>query len=80
MTGDHDLQALLHARHPDPFAVLGLHADAQGRLCVRALLPGAQTVEVVDALSRRSVAARAAPIALLPPRADGQAAAPDAVG
>ncbi|MGA1288586.1 MAG: 1,4-alpha-glucan branching protein GlgB [Rubrivivax sp.] len=57
MTGDHDLQALLHARHPDPFSVLGLHADSQGRLWVRALLPGAQTVEVVDALSRRSVAA-----------------------
>ena len=44
--------ALLQARHHDPFALLGMHTDAQGRLWVRALLPGAQQVQVleVDAL------------------------------
>jgi 1,4-alpha-glucan branching enzyme len=59
MIADHDLQALLQARHPDPFSVLGLHADAQGRLWVRALLPGAVQAEVVDAVTRRRVAALA---------------------
>lgn len=44
-----DVDALLAARHRDPFAVLGLHADAAGRLFVRALLPGATAVDVVDA-------------------------------
>ena len=42
MLPDTDLQALLQARHPDPFAALGLQADAQGTLWVRALLPGAE--------------------------------------
>ena len=32
MLTDDYLHALLQARHPDPFAVLGLHADAQGAL------------------------------------------------
>jgi len=59
MLPDHDLQALLQARHADPFSVLGLHADAQGRLWVRALLPGAVQAEVVDAVTRRRVAALA---------------------
>ena len=31
------VQALLEARHPDPFAVLGMHADAYGDLWVRVL-------------------------------------------
>ncbi|MCP5474872.1 MAG: 1,4-alpha-glucan branching protein GlgB [Rhodanobacteraceae bacterium] len=39
-------QALLEARHGDPFAVLGLHADGRGQLWLRALLPGASRVEV----------------------------------
>ena len=45
--------ALLAARHADPFAVLGLHADAAGALWLRALLPGADTVDVLDAEHRR---------------------------
>jgi 1,4-alpha-glucan branching enzyme len=49
MLSDEDVQALVHARHPDPFAVLGLHADAQGALWLRALLPQAAGVAVVDA-------------------------------
>jgi len=51
-----EIAALLAARHPDPFAVLGLHADGEGRLWLRALLPGADAVEVLDAASGRCVA------------------------
>lgn len=46
-----DIEDLLAARHADPFAVLGLHADADGRLWLRALLPGAVSVGVIDALT-----------------------------
>ncbi|EMH3298199.1 1,4-alpha-glucan branching protein, partial [Burkholderia multivorans] len=35
-----DIDALLGARHPDPFACLGPHAHDGGTI-VRALLPGA---------------------------------------
>ncbi|MEK1904499.1 MAG: 1,4-alpha-glucan branching protein GlgB [Pseudomonas sp.] len=38
-----DIQALVRAEHPDPFAVLGPHGDA-----VRAYLPGALRVELLD--------------------------------
>jgi 1,4-alpha-glucan branching enzyme len=59
-----DVQALVEARHSDPFAALGLHADDQGALWVRAMLPGATAVGMheaahglrVAALSRRHVA------------------------
>ncbi|MFN7521083.1 MAG: GlgB N-terminal domain-containing protein, partial [Lysobacteraceae bacterium] len=47
--------ALLAARHADPFAVLGLHADAAGTLWVRALLPGADSVDVLDAATGKAV-------------------------
>jgi 1,4-alpha-glucan branching enzyme len=43
-----DLVALCEARHGDPFAVLGPHADAAGRVWVRAFVPGAQSVTAVD--------------------------------
>jgi 1,4-alpha-glucan branching enzyme len=46
-------EALAHARHGDPFALLGPHQTPAGP-AVRALLPGAQSVEVV----RRSDGAR----------------------
>ena len=49
------IDALLAARHPDPFAVLGLHADARGALWLRALLPGAAAVEVLDAATGKKV-------------------------
>ncbi len=55
MLDKHDIAALLAARHPDPFAVLGLHADAAGKWWLRALLPGAQSVEVLDAASGKSL-------------------------
>ncbi|MCA8505267.1 1,4-alpha-glucan branching protein GlgB [Burkholderia multivorans] len=41
-----DIDALLGARHPDPFACLGPHAHDGGTI-VRALLPGAQHVRVL---------------------------------
>jgi len=56
MLEDIDLQALLGARHPDPFAVLGLHADGDGRLWVRTLLPGARSVVVHDTATGRRIA------------------------
>jgi 1,4-alpha-glucan branching enzyme len=61
---DPDIAALLQARHPDPFAVLGPHADARGHVRVRALLPEAKTVTVVDAAS-------AAPLGTLAHRGNG---------
>ena len=56
MLPEADLHALLQARHPDPFAVLGLHAGAGGALWVRALLPGAAEVAVLEAGSDRALA------------------------
>ncbi|MFZ4650532.1 MAG: 1,4-alpha-glucan branching protein GlgB [Rubrivivax sp.] len=56
MLSDADLQALLQARHPDPFAVLGMHTDADGELWVRALLPGAAEVALQDTRGGRRVA------------------------
>jgi 1,4-alpha-glucan branching enzyme len=41
------IDALVEARHGDPFALLGPHAQARG-VAVRAFLPGAEAVEVVD--------------------------------
>ena len=45
---DEAVRALIHARHGDPFAVLGMHV-ADGGVVVRALLPQASRVQVVDA-------------------------------
>jgi 1,4-alpha-glucan branching enzyme len=56
MLSDDDLQALLEARHGDPFAVLGMHRDAEGALWVRALLPRALQVTVHDTKTGRRVA------------------------
>ena len=41
-----DIEALLGARHDDPFAVLGPH-EVPGGVAVRAFVPGAETVEAV---------------------------------
>ena len=57
MMQDPDVQALVKARHTDPFAVLGLHEEADGRLWLRALLPGAQQVVVFDAVTGKPVVA-----------------------
>ena len=45
---EHDRQALLDARHGDPFSVLGLHANGEGGFALRVLLPGAQRVQVLS--------------------------------
>ena len=55
MLPEPDLHALLGARHPDPFAVLGQHADASGTLWQRALLPGATAVTLLDAASGKAL-------------------------
>lgn len=55
MLGQGDIAALLEARHPDPFAVLGLHADDAGKLWLRALLPGAVSVELIDVAGERAL-------------------------
>ena len=55
MMQDADVQALVTARHSDPFSVLGLHEDAEGRLWLRSLLPGAQQVVVIDAATGKSI-------------------------
>jgi 1,4-alpha-glucan branching enzyme len=56
MISDTDLAALIGARHHDPFAVLGLHADADGRLWLRAMLPGANSATALDALTGKTIA------------------------
>ncbi|WP_439686025.1 1,4-alpha-glucan branching protein GlgB [Cupriavidus oxalaticus] len=48
MLPGHELDALLGARHHDPFAVLGPHRDGDG-LLVRACLPGAVAVQLAAA-------------------------------
>jgi 1,4-alpha-glucan branching enzyme len=51
------VEALLSADHPDPFAFLGMHSEAGGRaVVVRAFLPGARKVAVVDAATGSAVA------------------------
>jgi 1,4-alpha-glucan branching enzyme len=57
MLHDDDLNALLGARHSDPFSVLGMHSDSDGDLWVRALLPGATEVALHDTRTGKRVAA-----------------------
>jgi 1,4-alpha-glucan branching enzyme len=49
MTSDHDIELVRHAAHGDPFAVLGVHNDVQGRPWLRVMLPDATHVTVLDA-------------------------------
>ena len=56
MLSDVDVSALVGAHHPDPYAALGMHADACGALWVRVLLPAAAVVAVHDAATERRVA------------------------
>jgi 1,4-alpha-glucan branching enzyme len=46
-----DFEALIHARHADPFAVLGIHADAAGGFVARTFQPGAVKVVLKGPLS-----------------------------
>ena len=50
-----EVDALLGARHPDPFSLLGLHAAADGQLWLRAMLPGAVSVVVRDTAGKKIV-------------------------
>jgi 1,4-alpha-glucan branching enzyme len=42
------VEAILQARHGDPFSVLGPHQIQPGRWEVRAMLPDAQAVEILS--------------------------------
>jgi 1,4-alpha-glucan branching enzyme len=45
-----EIEAIVAARHGDPFAFLGMHKTAAG-ICVRAFLPAASAMAVVDSAS-----------------------------
>ena len=49
------IAAILGARHSDPFAVLGLHTDADNRLRLSAFLPGASEVVAIDSATGKRV-------------------------
>jgi 1,4-alpha-glucan branching enzyme len=51
-----EIIALCRAEHGDPYAVLGMHTDADGGLWVRSLQPGALAVAVLDAKTGKQVA------------------------
>jgi 1,4-alpha-glucan branching enzyme len=55
---DHRWQALAEARCDQPFAWLGPHRGDAGDLAVRAFVPGARSIEIVDARGRRLAHAR----------------------
>ena len=50
-----EVDALLGARHPDPFSLLGLQTAADGQFCLRAMLPGAVSVLVRDSAGKKIV-------------------------
>jgi 1,4-alpha-glucan branching enzyme len=52
---DDEVRAIAAGRHGDPFAILGMHV-AGGVVTVRAMVPQARHVDVVDALTGRPVA------------------------
>ena len=51
-----DIERICAGTHGDPFAVLGPHRLPNGRLSVRAFMPGAQQVLVIDAVTSRVLA------------------------
>jgi 1,4-alpha-glucan branching enzyme len=56
MLDTRQIEQICLAQHGDPFAVLGMHRDDLGRLWVRAMLPGASHVQVLDAARDQIVA------------------------
>ena len=56
MLQPHDVELIRGARHGDPFAVLGPHRSGNGRTSVRAFLPGATRVLVVEPTTQRVLA------------------------
>ena len=59
MISVHAIELVRHAAHGDPFAVLGVHADAQGRAWLRTMQPGATHVTVLDTASGEQLGALA---------------------
>jgi 1,4-alpha-glucan branching enzyme len=51
---DPQIAEIVQARHGDPFSFLGMHRDRDG-LCVRAFLPGAEALVVLDAANGETV-------------------------
>jgi 1,4-alpha-glucan branching enzyme len=72
---DPRIEAVLAARHGDPFSFLGIHEDG-GKLVVRVMLPGAEAVTVIDAATGdvAGVAERVHPDGLFIARLNGRAA------
>ena len=56
MLNQQDIERICDASHEDPFSVLGPHRMSDGRVSVRAFMPGAQQVLVIDADSGRVLA------------------------
>ncbi|MEO6322146.1 MAG: 1,4-alpha-glucan branching protein GlgB, partial [Polaromonas sp.] len=54
MVNPHDIELICSGRHGDPFSVLGPHAQ-EGGTSIRAFLPGARLVEVLDACSGHQI-------------------------
>ena len=53
---DPEIAAIVEARHGDPFAVLGMHQTGRGQLVVRAMLPAADAMAVIDRQSGETAA------------------------
>ena len=56
MVNQHDIELICSACHGDPFSVLGPHGE-NGGVSVRAFLPGARQVQVLEAATGRSLGA-----------------------
>ena len=56
MLNQQDIERICQASHDDPFSVLGPHRMPDGRVSVRAFMPNAQQVLVIDADSGRVLA------------------------
>jgi 1,4-alpha-glucan branching enzyme len=54
MVNPRDIELICSARHGDPFSVLGPHAQ-DGGVSVRAFLPGAQQVQVLDSATGQAL-------------------------
>jgi len=53
---DHEvITALVSGRYADPFAFLGMHITSEG-LVIRALLPDASAVTLIESKTRRTIA------------------------
>ena len=52
---DPEVEAIIEARHGDPFSFLGMHTTSDG-VRVRAMLPAAQEMAVVDSVTGKVAA------------------------